>query len=269
MNVTKILTIVLLIGSLGLLAFLYNGIESVVDQRREMEDREKQMKERLMLIREAEMIFQEQTGRYTANWDSLADFIEKGEVPIIQITEHIEQQAYGVEKVTQTRDTLGFIPAKEKIFKKNFTMNAADDGIFEGFNVKVGDRVIKTQKAYRINIGGESRPPSFIEDGVIASLADVKPGDKVSKGQNLINFWDYQFNPNLDIRKIGEVPYMPGKMINIFVGKVDKSGLFVDVIEVVDPAPADKSRKESNENKSRKPLRFGSRLDAATTGNWE
>jgi len=100
-------------------------------------------------------------------------------------------------------------------------------------------------------------------------LADVKPDDKVSKGQILINFWDYKFNPNIDVKKIGEVPYESGLMLNIFAGKVDKSGLKVDVIEVVDPKPVDKSRKESNENKTKRPLRFGSRLDAATTGNWE
>lgn len=269
MNLKNILTAVLIVASISLLAYLYNGIESVVDERKEVANKEAQMKGRLMLIREAEMVFQEQMGYYTSNWDSLADFIENGKVPIIQITEKIEQQAYGVEKVTQTRDTLGFISAKEKIFKKNFTMNAADDGIFQSYNVKVGDRVIKNQKAYTISISGELRPPVFIENGVIASLADLKQGDKVSKGQNLINFWDYQFNPNIDIRKIGEVPYLPGKMINIFVGKVDKNGLLVDVIEVTDPAPADRSRKEANENKQKKPLRFGSRFDASTTGNWE
>jgi hypothetical protein len=269
MNLMKSLTAVLLLGSVFLLYYLYYGIESVVEDRKTIAIKEGQMKERLLLIREAEKIFQEQIGHYTSNWDSLADFIEHGEVPIIQITEKIEQQAYGVEKVTQVRDTLGFIPAKEKIFKKNFTMNAAEDGIFQSFNTKVGDRVIKNQKAYSMTIGSEVRSPVFIENGIIASLADLKPGDKVAKGLNLINFWDNQFNPNIDIKKIGEVPYMPGKMLNIFVGKVDKSGLFVDVIEVVDSAPADNSRKESNENKQRKPLRFGSRFDAATTGNWE
>jgi biotin carboxyl carrier protein len=269
MNLLKILTAVLLAGSAFLLYYLYNGIDSVIVERKEVANKEALIKERLKLIREAEMIFQEQMGHYTANWDSLADFIEKGEVPIVQITEQIEQQAYGVEKVTQKRDTLGFIPAKEKIFKKNYTMNAPDDGIFQAFNVKVGDRVIKNQKAYVMLVGTEERKPIFIENGTIASVADIKAGDKISKGQNLINFWDNQFNISVDIRKIGEVPYMPGKMLDIFVGKVDKGGLMVDVIEVVDPAPADKGRKESNENKSRKPLRFGSRLDAATTGNWE
>jgi hypothetical protein len=271
MSPMKVLTAVLFAGSLFLMYYLYNGINSVIEERAEIDGKEKMMKERLALIREAEIVFQEQIGRYTSNWDSLADFIENGKVPIIQITEKIEQQAYGVEKVTQIRDTLGFIPAKEKIFKRQFTMVAPDDGEFGGFNIKEGDRVIKSQRAFSFKMTGakEAVEPKFIENGIIAQLADVKPGDKITKGQILINFWDYRFNPNIDIKKIGEVPYEPGLMLTIFAGKVDKSGIFVDVIEVVDPKPADKSRKETNENKTKRPLRFGSRLDAATTGNWE
>ena len=45
--------------------------------------------------------------------------------------------------------------------------------------------------------------------------------------------------------------------------------LKVDVIEVRDPNPINPIRKESNEQKARKPLRFGSRLDVSTAGNWE
>jgi hypothetical protein len=270
MSLTKILTIVLFAGSLYLMYVLYNGIDSVIVEREIIKGKETQMKERLMLIREAEIVFQEQMGRYTSNWDSLANFIETGKVPIIQITEKIEQQAYGAEKVTQIFDTIGFIPAKERIFKKNFTMAAPDDGTFQGFAIKVGDKVIKAQKAFGILVGAPPiKEPKFIENGTISSLADVKQGDAVKKGDILINFWDYRFNPNVDISKIGEVPYEPGTKLNIFAGKVNKSGLIVDVIEVVDPKPADKSRKEEAENKARRPLRFGSRLDASTTGNWE
>jgi hypothetical protein len=271
MNLIKVLTAVLFAGSLFLMYYLYDGIDSVIETQKEIKAKEAQMIERLGLIREAEMVFQEQMGRYTSNWDSLADFIENGKVPIIQITEKIEQQAYGVEKVTQIRDTIAFVPAKEKIFKRNFTMNAPDDGVFQGYKIAVGDKVIKTQRAFGITFSGstEVSEPKFIENGTIASLADLKAGDKVSKGQNMINFWDYKFNPNIDVKKIGEIPYEPGKMLIIFVGKVDKSGLMVDVIEVIDSNPVDKSRKESNELKTKRPLRFGSRFDAATTGNWE
>lgn len=271
MSLTKILTVVFLAGSLFLMYLLYNGIDTVIVEREVIEGKEKQMKERLMLIREAQIVFQEQMGKYTGSWDSLSNFIENGKVPIIQITEKIEPQAYGVEKVTQIFDTLGFIPAKERVFKKSFTMTAPEDGIFQGYNIKVGDKVIKSQKAFTILAGSSSKEqsPKFIENGTIASLADLKPGDPVKKGQILINFWDYKFNPNVDVAKIGEVPYEPGLKLKIFAGKVNKSGLIIDVIEVVDPKPADKSRKEDAENKTRRPLRFGSQLDASTTGNWE
>ena len=43
----------------------------------------------------------------------------------------------------------------------------------------------------------------------------------------------------------------------------------VDVVEVRDVAPVNPNRNEENEAKNRKPLRFGSRTDVTTAGNWE
>jgi hypothetical protein len=269
MNLTKILTLVLFITSAILFWFLYNGIDSVVENRERIALQESQLIERFRLIREAEIVFQEQNGRYTANWDSLADFIENGKVPILNRWEEIKQKAYGGEEVILHVDTVKFISAKDRIFKKNYTMNASDDGTFESYLVKVGDKVLKGMKSYVLKTSDRAIEPIFIENGTIESLADFKSGDKVSKGQNLINFWDFQFDTNVDVRKIGEIPYAPGEMIEIFVDKIDKNGLLVDVIEVRDPKPVNPERKESNDLKTRKPLRFGSRLDASTVGNWE
>ena len=155
------------------------------------------------------------------------------------------------------------------IFKKNYTMGASDNGTFIGFKVKVGDMVIKNQKAYSIRVGDRTNEPPFKEKGVITSLADVKEGDAISKGKILVNISEYIFNPGINVRAMGEIPGNPGKMFDIFVGRVDKGGLKVDVIEVRDPNPINPIRKESNEQKARKPLRFGSRLDVSTAGNWE
>jgi len=58
-------------------------------------------------------------------------------------------------------------------------------------------------------------------------------------------------------------------MFDIFVKKIDRNGLMVDVIEVKDPKPINPARKDGNELKTRKPLHFGSRTDVATAGNWE
>lgn len=269
MNLNKILTSVFLAASLFLGFRLYRGVEGTIEERESIKRDEEAVIEKLKLIREAEVVFQEVNRRYTANWDSLTNFIENGKVPIIQRKEIITQKAYGVEDVKVIIDTLGFTPAKERIFKKNFTLNAGEAGIFKGFKVKEGDRVIKNQKAYVVEVNGKNQEPPFSEQGVISKLEPVKAGDEIKKGDMLISYWDYQFNPNVDLKKLGELPSKPGKNFDIYVGKVDKNGVFVQVIEVKDPAPSNKLRKESNEQKNRKPLHFGSRVDVSTSGNWE
>ena len=269
MKLTKILTGVFTAISLFLGYYLYDSIQSVIDTKDEIENVEKAVIERLRLIREAEIVYQEQNGRFTANWDSLAEFIMNGQVPILERREVITQKPYGGEDVKIFTDTLGFISAKEKIFKKNYTINASDNGVFMGFKVKVGDQVIKNQKAYSLKVLDRTNEPPFLEKGIIQSLAAVKEGESVKKGQVLINYSEYVFNPNTDLRTIGQVPGTEGKMFDIFASRVDKGGLKVDVIEVKDPQPRNPARKESNEHKARKPLRFGSRIDVSTAGNWE
>lgn len=269
MNLTKILTIVFTVISLYLAYFLYSSIQSVIDTKELITSTEQAVIDRLKLIREAEVVFQEQNGRYTANWDSLINFINNGQVPITQRREIITQLAYGGESVKVEVDTLGFISAKERIFRKNYTLAAADNGIFQGFKVKVGDQVIKNQKAYSLLVGDKVNEPPFQEKGIIQTLADIKVGDQINRGMIVISYMDYIFNPNIDLSTLSLVPGTDGVKFDIFAGKVDKNGLKVDVIEVRDPKPIDPKRKESNEQKARKPLRFGSRLDVSTAGNWE
>jgi biotin carboxyl carrier protein len=265
--VSKILTGVLLILSVGMFVYLYGSVEDVIQKRETITRQEDAVTERLKLIREAEIVFLSVHGRYTANWDSLANFINNGRVPIIERREEIIQKAYGGEDVKVHIDTLGFIPAKERIFKKNYTVNASDDGTLMEIKVKVGDQVIKNQKALTLRVMGRPYDQPFMENGTIEALA-AKPGDEVKKGQIIINYWEYLFDINTDISRIGYKPNTDLKF-DIFVGKVDKAGVMVQVIEVKDPSPDNPIRKESNDQKARKPLRFGSRVDVSTAGNWE
>src|SRR3954468_17593065 len=146
MTLTRILTGVLLVLSLGLGYFLYSGIQEVIDTTEEIKTTEAAIIEKLRIIREAETVYQEQNGKYTASWDTLANFIQTAKVPIIQRREELKQKAYGGEEVIVHVDTLGFVSAKERIFKKNYTMNATDNGTFMGFRVKVGQEVVKNMK---------------------------------------------------------------------------------------------------------------------------
>ncbi len=163
------------------------------------------------------------------------------------------------------------MPARDRIFKKTYNINAASDGVFMGFVVKEGDYIIKGAPAYRLRAANRDKTDVYnsIEQGNIVNLADVKPGDQVSRGQNLISMWDCHLNPNVDVQNLAEVPGSNGKTFDIFVGKIDRNGVPVSVIEVKDPAPINPDRKASNEAKTRQPLFFGSRTDVNTSGNWE
>src|SRR5882762_2010863 len=111
MTLTRILTGVLLLLSLGLGYYLYSGIQEVIDTTEKIKTTEEAIIEKLRLIREAESLYQEQNGKYTASWDSLATFIETAKVPIIQRREEIKQKAYGGEEIIIHVDTLGFVSA--------------------------------------------------------------------------------------------------------------------------------------------------------------
>ncbi len=271
MNLTKIIAFVLLAISIFLAYYLYNSIDTTIKEREAIANTEAQIIDKLSIIREAEKVYLEQYGKYTSSWDTLINFIENGSVPIIEKKETIIPKGYGVEEVIVKIDTIGSISAKDKIFKKNYTVTAADNGELREIYVKEGDVVVKGAKSYRMKKDGNEKSDEypFMEAGNISAVSPLKPGDRVSKGDLLISFWNYVLNPDVDIKSLSIVPGSGGKTFDIFAQVKDRNGVKVSVIEVKDPAPTNPERKESNEAKNRKPLRFGSRTDVSTAGNWE
>ena len=75
--------------------------------------------------------------------------------------------------------------------------------------------------------------------------------------------------PDFDPDKIMYIPETEDEKFEIFAGTVMKGGVTVDVVEVVDKFPLDKTRNDENQSRTRKFLRFGSRVDVTVTGNWE
>lgn len=71
--------------------------------------------------------------------------------------------------------------------------------------------------------------------------------------------------------KLETLSKVPGKdaEFEMWADEIEKSGVKVDVIEVWNPAPVNPARKEDNEARTKKPLRFGSRTNITTAGNWE
>ena len=99
MNLTKILSVAFFLISLGLAWYLYDSINDTIEFKEAIVTTEKQITDKLEVIREAEKAFLEQHGRYTSNWDSLINFIETGRVPITLRKEKITQLSYGEKKL--------------------------------------------------------------------------------------------------------------------------------------------------------------------------
>lgn len=83
------------------------------------------------------------------------------------------------------------------------------------------------------------------------------------------SIFNAQKYPGFDLASLPLIPGTEGKRFDLWADKIDKAGVMVDVVEVRDIAPVDPARKESNEITNRKPLRFGSRTNITTSGNWE
>ncbi len=80
--------------------------------------------------------------------------------------------------------------------------------------------------------------------------------------------------PNFEPANLRYIPGTDNKEFDMYVAEIERSGTRVDVIEVVDRYPYDRRRYdekngEINPNPKRMYLRFGSRNEVTTAGNWE
>ena len=196
MNTTRIISIGALIVAIIFAVLLYNSIFDSIDEAERIEKMETKVKDKLMMIREAQIAFQSVNGQYTSDWDKLLSFIDTGKFFITSKKEIIITLDYGADSIYVEIDTLGTKPVKDSIFSA-------------------------------------------------------------------------QRYPNFDLNALAYTPSGDNQKFGMWADKIDKSGVSVDVLEVWNPAPVDPARKESNDSRTKKPLRFGSRTSVTTNGNWE
>lgn len=269
---TRIFSIIALVVALVLAGILVYNIKFAIDEEKRIAKSEAIVIEKLQLIREAEKAYQEVHNRYTNNWDTLINFVENGQYPITKRSETIIELAYGADSVVVDIDTIDIIPAKEYIFIKKHDVFAADNGEFVQFFVKEGQPVRKGQKIYAMVSATTGKKVNQIakDAGVVTKIEPTQPNSKLNKGQLLFSMREEKFDPNTDIGQLAYIPLTnPPVKFDLFADRIEKNRLMVNVIEVRDIKPVDPSRKEDNEANNRKPLRFGSRTEVTTAGNWE
>ncbi len=81
----KVLVKVILVAAIGLLVFLcWKSIQGPIDFNKHRESRDKAVIKRLIDIRTAQVAFREIKGEYTANFDSLINFVKNGNVALLE-----------------------------------------------------------------------------------------------------------------------------------------------------------------------------------------
>ncbi|MCF6361459.1 MAG: hypothetical protein L3J29_11950 [Cyclobacteriaceae bacterium] len=269
---TRVYSIIALLIALTLAFFLVKSIKFEIDETKRISKSEAIVIEKLKLIREAQVTYQEVNSRYTNNWDTLINFIEHGKYYVTKRSEHIIELAYGADSIVVTIDTIDVIPAKDYIFIKNHDIFIADNGDFLKFFVKKGQKIRKGQKLYSMvsSITGKKVNQMSKVGGVIVSLENIATNTTMNKGDLLLQVREEKFNPNTDISQLAIIPLTnPAVKFDLFADKIEKNRLLVNVVEVRDTKPVDPKRSEENEANNAKPLRFGSRTEVTTAGNWE
>jgi hypothetical protein len=258
--------------AIALGAYLVLRIKSTIDEETRIKQSEVLIIEKLMLIRDAEKAYQKVFGNYTSNWDTLINFIENGQFPITIRTETIIELAYGVDSSVVVIDTLEIIPVRQYIFEKTHNTYAAGDGIFGEYYVQPGQYVVKGSKIYSMtnNITGKKVNQIAKESGRVHDIVTKSDGDPLTKGEMLFIMTEELFDLNTDISQLPYIPFTdPPLKFEIYAERIERNRLLVNVIEVRDIASTNPSRSEDNEANSKKPLRFGSRTEVTTAGNWE
>ena len=148
MSSTRIFFLIFLITAGASGFYLFNSINSSIQQSARIAEAEKQIINQLKLIREAELAYISVNGEYTADWNKLIEFINKGVFYVIEKKETITEESYGIETVTVQIDTLGTVPVFDSVFAKYTTFNVERLPYVPGYqNVKFNIKVDKIDKS--------------------------------------------------------------------------------------------------------------------------
>ena len=269
---TRIFSLGFMLLAIALGVYLVLRIKNTIDDETRIKQSETLIIEKLMLIRDAEKAYQTVYGKYTSDWDTLINFIENGQFPITKRTERIIELAYGVDSSVIVIDTLEIIPVRDYNLEKTHNIYAASDGVFGEYFVEPGQYVIKGSKVYSMinNITGKKVNQIAKESGRVHDIVAKSEGTVLTKGEMLFIMTEELYDPNTNISELPYIPFSdPLVKFEIYAERVERNRLLVNVIEVRDIAPANPQRSEENEANSKKPLRFGSRTEVTTAGNWE
>lgn len=118
MTLSRILSVVFLLGALGLGYMLYKSVDDVVQKEKEIAIVESRIIEKLQMLRDAQVAYIAANGEYAGNWEDLKKFIQDGDIWIVQRKETTKLLEYGKEETTVSFDTLGSVAVLDSLFNE-------------------------------------------------------------------------------------------------------------------------------------------------------
>lgn len=118
MTLSKILSVVFFLGALGLGYFLFKGVDDVMQEEKRIAAIESRVIEKLQMLRDAQIAYNAANGEYADNWNELKNFIQGGEIWLVQRKETTKLLEYGKEETTVTFDTLGSVYVMDSLFNE-------------------------------------------------------------------------------------------------------------------------------------------------------
>ena len=100
----------------GLAFYLVNSIKFSIDEEARINEAEAKVIEKLKMIRSAQIAFQSVTGQFASELDTLLNFIDSGNIFLIQRREETVLLDYGAEETTLYLDTLGSVTVIDSLF---------------------------------------------------------------------------------------------------------------------------------------------------------
>ncbi len=206
LKLNPVISIILWVAILGLGYSLYKSINGPVEFNKVKEARYAKVIENLKDIRSAELAFQEITGNFSGNFDSLVRFIDTAQYAIIErrdtsFADVEKNKAYGVEgyyKEAIIIDTLGFSSVKDSLFgttdryktMMNIPIDVADGAKFElkaGKYEKNGDffSVFEAKVAKSVILSDQDKDLLYQEEQLISVDGINGPSVKVGNLEDI------------------------------------------------------------------------------------
>ncbi|MBW6492039.1 MAG: hypothetical protein K0B15_12685 [Lentimicrobium sp.] len=117
---SSIIKVILAIVVIVLGYLLYSSIMKPIEFQKELATRNTQIANKLKDIRSAQIFYKQFNNAYTSSFDTLFDFLRKGQIPVVKMIPDPNDTTYS----RSISDTIGFIGISDSLFGKrtNFKM---------------------------------------------------------------------------------------------------------------------------------------------------